>query len=239
MIVLPTERKKAENYNPSLLVLFGKPKSGKSTLMAALESNLIIDLENGYRALSVMDIQVRSAEELFQAKALIEEIKAELDEKNIAYKKDIQVGIMVETAAASLIADIFAKEADFFSIGTNDLTQYTMSVDRGNKKVSYLYSTFNPAVLRSIRHIIACGREAGIMVGMCGEAASDPMMIPLLLAFGLNEFSMSASAILRARKMVTEYSVEELQAVADKAMSFATTAEVEDYMRKFVEKITG
>ena len=78
-------------------------------------------------------------------------------EKNIAYKKDIQVGIMVETAAASLIADIFAKEADFFSIGTNDLTQYTMSVDRGNKKVSYLYSTFNPAVLRSIRHIIACG----------------------------------------------------------------------------------
>ena len=113
-----------------------------------------------------------------------------------------------------------------------------MSVDRGNKKVSYLYSTFNPAVLRSIRHIIACGREAGIMVGMCGEAASDPMMIPLLLAL-VNEFSMSASAILRARKMVTEYSVEELQAVADKAMSFATTAEVEDYMRKFVEKITG
>ena len=152
--------------------------------------------------------------------------------------KDIQVGIMVETAAASLIADIFAKEADFFSIGTNDLTQYTMSVDRGNKKVSYLYSTFNPAVLRSIKHIIACGREAGIMVGMCGEAASDPMMIPLLLAFGLNEFSMSASAILKARKMVTQYSVEELQAVADKAMSFATTAETEQYMRDFVEKVT-
>ena len=111
---------------------------------------------------------VTCIDELREAKALIEEIKAELDEKNIAYKKDIQVGIMVETAAASLIADIFAKEADFFSIGTNDLTQYTMSVDRGNKKVSYLYSTFNPAVLRSIRHIIACGREAGIMVGMCG-----------------------------------------------------------------------
>ena len=101
------------------------------------------------------------------------------------------------------------------------------------------YNEVEMAVLRSIRHIIACGREAGIMVGMCGEAASDPMMIPLLLAFGLNEFSMSASAILRARKMVIESSVEELQAVADKAMSFATTAEVEDYMRKFVEKITG
>ena len=93
-------------------------------------------------------------------------------------------------------------------------------------------------MLRSIKHIIACGREAGIMVGMCGEAASDPMMIPLLLAFGLNEFSMSASAILKARKMVTQYSVEELQAVADKAMSFATAAETEQYMRDFVEKVT-
>ncbi|MBS6955075.1 MAG: phosphoenolpyruvate--protein phosphotransferase [Enterocloster asparagiformis] len=179
---------------------------------------------------------VTCIEEYREARGLVEELKAELDEKGIAYKKDIQVGIMVETAAASLIADIFAREVDFFSIGTNDLTQYTMSVDRGNKKVSYLYSTFNPAVLRSIRHIIACGREAGIMVGMCGEAASDPMMIPLLLAFGLNEFSMSASAILKARKMVTEYSVEELQKVADKAMSFATAAEVEQYMKEFVEK---
>ncbi len=181
---------------------------------------------------------VTCIEEYREAKALVEELKAELDQKGIAYKRDIQVGIMVETAAASLIADIFAKEADFFSIGTNDLTQYTMSVDRGNKKVSYLYSTFNPAVLRSIRHIISCAREQGIMVGMCGEAASDPMMIPLLLAFGLNEFSMSASAILRARKMVTNYSAKELRAVADKAMSFATAAEVEQYMKEFVEKGT-
>ena len=181
---------------------------------------------------------VTCIDEFREAKSLIEELKKELDEKGIAYKKDIQVGIMVETAAASLIADIFAKEADFFSIGTNDLTQYTMSVDRGNKKVSYLYSTFNPAVLRSIRHIIACGREAGIMVGMCGEAASDPMMVPLLLAFGLNEFSMSASAVLRTRKLVTGFSIKELQAVAEKAMSFATTAEVEAYMKEFMEKMT-
>ncbi|MBS5282554.1 MAG: phosphoenolpyruvate--protein phosphotransferase [Clostridiales bacterium] len=180
---------------------------------------------------------VTCIEELRQAKALVEELKAELDEKGIAYKKDIQVGVMIETAAASLMADVFAKEADFFSIGTNDLTQYTMSVDRGNKKISYLYSTFNPAVLRSIRHIIACGRSEGIMVGMCGEAASDPMMIPLLLAFGLNEFSMSASAILKARKLVTEYSTAQLKEVAEKAMSFATAAEVEQYMREFVEKV--
>ncbi|WP_333649327.1 putative PEP-binding protein, partial [Lacrimispora sp.] len=92
----------------------------------------------------------------------------------------------------------------------------------------------NPAVLRSIRHVIECGRKEGIMVGMCGEAASDPLLIPLLLAFGLNEFSMSASAILNARKLITGYSTRELQAVADKAMSFATTKEVEDYMKEFI-----
>ena len=106
---------------------------------------------------------VTCIDELREVKAIIAELKKELDEAGIAYNKDIQVGIMVETAAASLIADIFAKEADFFSIGTNDLTQYTMSVDRGNDKVSYLYSPLNPAVLRSIQRIISCGREAGIM----------------------------------------------------------------------------
>ncbi len=189
---------------------------------------------SAYGNIKIMVPMVTCIEELREAKALIEEIKAELDEKNIPYKKDIEVGIMVETAAASLMADVFAKEAAFFSIGTNDLTQYTMSVDRGNDKVSYLYSTFNPAVLRSIKRIITCGREAGIMVGMCGEAASDPLMIPLLLAFGLNEFSMSASAILYSRKLITEFSTKELQAVADKAMSFATAAEVEAYMKEFM-----
>ncbi len=183
--------------------------------------------------IKIMIPLVTCIDEYREAKALIEELKSELDAKGVAYNKDIQVGIMVETAAASLIADIFAKEVDFFSIGTNDLTQYTMSVDRGNDKVSYLYSTFNPAVLRSIKRIITCAREAGIMVGMCGEAASDPMMIPLLLAFGLNEFSMSASAILQSRKLITGYSTTELQAVAEKALSFATTKEVEDYMRSF------
>ncbi|WP_097003719.1 phosphoenolpyruvate--protein phosphotransferase [Lacrimispora amygdalina] len=184
----------------------------------------------------IMVPMVTCLEEYREAKAFVDEIKKELDEKSIAYKKDIQVGIMVETAAASLMADVFAKEVDFFSIGTNDLTQYTMSVDRGNDKVSYLYSPLNPAVLRSIRHVIECGRKEGIMVGMCGEAASDPMLIPLLLAFGLNEFSMSASAILNARKLITGYSTQELKEVADTAMSFATVKEVEDYMKDFISR---
>ncbi|MBE5973484.1 phosphoenolpyruvate--protein phosphotransferase [Lacrimispora xylanisolvens] len=184
----------------------------------------------------IMVPMVTCLEEYREAKALIEEIKKELDEASISYKKDIQVGIMVETAAASLMADVFAKEVDFFSIGTNDLTQYTMSVDRGNDKVSYLYSPLNPAVLRSIRHVIECGRKEGIMVGMCGEAASDPMLIPLLLAFGLNEFSMSASAILNARKLITGYSTQELKEVAQQAMTFVTVKEVEDYMKDFISR---
>lgn len=190
---------------------------------------------SAYGNIRIMIPMVTCIDEIREAKALIEETKAELDRKGIPYNKDIQVGIMVETAAASLMADVFAKEVDFFSIGTNDLTQYTMSCDRGNERISYLYSTFNPAVLRSIQRIISCANEAGIMVGMCGEAASDPMMIPLLIAFGLNEFSMSASAILQSRRIICNSSREELQAVAEKAMSFATTKEVEDYMREFVK----
>ena len=174
--------------------------------------------------IKIMVPMVTCIEEYREAKELVADIGKELDEAGIAYNKEIQVGIMVETAAASLMADMFAKEVDFFSIGTNDLTQYTMSVDRGNDKVSYLYSTFNPAVLRSIRHIIECGRREGIMVGMCGEAASDPLMIPLLLAFGLNEFSMSASAILK-----------ELKAVAEQGMGFVTAAETQQFMKNFVE----
>lgn len=194
---------------------------------------------SAFGKIKIMVPLVTCVDELRSVKAMVADIMKELDGEGIAYNKNLEIGVMMETSAACMIADILAKEAAFFSIGTNDLTGYTMAVDRGNAKVAYLYSTYQPAVLRSIKRIIECGKKEGIMVGMCGEAASDPMMIPLLLAFGLNEFSMSASAILRARKMVTEYSVEELQAVADKAMSFATTAEVEDYMRKFVEKITG
>lgn len=191
---------------------------------------------SAFGAIKIMVPMVTCLEEYRDAKALIQEIMTELDEKGIAYNKEIQVGIMVETAAASLMADVFAKEVDFFSIGTNDLTQYTMSVDRGNDKVSYLYSTFNPAVLRSIRHIIECGRKEGIMVGMCGEAASDPLMIPLLIAFGLNEFSMSASAVLKARKMITECDSSALKEMADKAMNLVTAAEIENFMKEFVSK---
>ncbi len=185
---------------------------------------------SAYGEIKIMVPMISCVDELRAVKAMIEEIKAELDEKSIPYNKDIQVGIMVETPAASLMADAFAKEADFFSIGTNDLTGYTMAVDRGNPDVAYLYSTYNPAVLRSIERVIKAGKAEGTMVGMCGEAAADPLLTPLLLSFGLDEFSVSATSILATRKTISLWTMEEANAVAEKAMTLVTEAEVKAYL---------
>lgn len=180
---------------------------------------------------------ITSMDEIREAKALISDIKKELDEKNIAYNKNIEVGIMVETAAASLLADIFAKEVDFFSIGTNDLIQYTMSVDRGNVKIAGLYSPFSPAVLRSINRIITEGKKAGIMVGMCGEAASDPLLIPVLLSWGMDEFSMSASSILKSRQIISGCDSKELKVKVDKVLEMSTEGEIKEYLKKLTEEL--
>ena len=180
---------------------------------------------------------ITSMDEIRDAKALISDIKKELDEKNIAYNKNIEVGIMVETAAASLLADIFAKEVDFFSIGTNDLIQYTMSVDRGNVKIAGLYSPFSPAVLRSINRIITEGKKAGIMVGMCGEAAADPLLIPVLLAWGMDEFSMSASSILKSRQIISGCDSKDLKAKVDKVLEMSTESEIKEYLKKLTEEL--
>ena len=180
---------------------------------------------------------ITSMDEIREAKALISDIKKELDEKNIAYNKNIEIGIMVETAAASLLADIFAKEVDFFSIGTNDLIQYTMSVDRGNVKIAGLYSPFSPAVLRSINRIITEGKKAGIMVGMCGEAAADPLLIPVLLAWGMDEFSMSASSILKSRQIISGCDSKDLKAKVDKVLEMSTESEIKEYLKKLTEEL--
>lgn len=178
--------------------------------------------------IKIMIPLVTCIDEVREVKAMIENIKAELDSDNIAYNKDIQVGIMVETPAASLIADLLAEEADFFSIGTNDLTGYTMAVDRGNADVAYLYSAFQPAVLRSIKKIIEDGKD--IMVGMCGEAAADPLLIPLLIAFGLDEFSVSATSVLKTRKIISQWTIDEAKEVANKALALKTESEVVEYL---------
>ena len=181
---------------------------------------------SAFGKIKIMVPLVTGVDELRQVKAMIKDIMAELDKEGVAYNKNIEVGVMMETPAACMMADALAKEAAFFSIGTNDLTGYTMAVDRGNAKVAYLYSTYNPAVLRAIKRIIECGKKEGIMVGMCGEAAADSKLIPLLLAFGLDEFSVSATSVLKTRKTISDCTMDECKALADKVMACVTGEEV-------------
>lgn len=183
-----------------------------------------------HKNIKIMLPLVTGVQEIRAAKKLLEECKQELAAQGIAYDDNIQVGIMIETPAAALIADLLAKEAAFFSIGTNDLTQYTLAVDRGNAKVENLYTTLHPAVLRSIRSIIRAAKEAKIPVGMCGEAAADPALIPLLLEFGLDEMSVSASSILKTRKIVSQWSQKETAEVEQKAMQLDEPQAVEEYL---------
>ena len=186
---------------------------------------------SAFGKIKIMVPLVTCVDELRSVKAMVADIMKELDGEGIAYNKNLEIGVMMETSAACMIADILAKEAAFFSIGTNDLTGYTMAVDRGNAKVAYLYSTYQPAVLRSIKRIIECGKKEGIMVGMCGEAAADSKLIPLLLAFGLDEFSVSATSVLKTRKTISNCTVEECKALADKVMQCNTEEEVLDILK--------
>ena len=174
---------------------------------------------------------VTGVEELRQVRALIRRYADEFSREGVACNKDVPVGVMIETPAAALMADALAAEADFFSIGTNDLTGYTMAVDRGNDRVRYLYSTFNPAVLRSIRSVIAAGTEAGIPVGMCGEAAADPLLIPLWISFGLTEYSVGPASILATRAAIAGWNHEKARALAAAVMEAVTPDEVLDLLK--------
>lgn len=188
---------------------------------------------SAYGDIRIMVPMVACLEELRQVKDMLAEIKGELDKEGIAYNKEIKVGVMIETPAAALIADLLAKEADFFSIGTNDLTQYTMAADRGNVQVAYLYSAYQPAVLRSIARIIAVGNAAGIPVGMCGEAAADPKLIPLLLAYGLDEFSVSATSVLATRNTISKWTIKEAGELADMVQTLTTEKEIVEVLTKY------
>lgn len=186
---------------------------------------------SAYGDIRIMVPLVTGVDELRQVKILVNEIKTELDNEKIAYNNEIKIGVMMETPAACVMADVLAKEADFFSIGTNDLTGYTMAVDRGNAKVAYLYSAYNPAVLRSIQRIISCGKKEGIMVGMCGEAAADEKLIPLLLGFGLDEFSVSATSVLNTRKAIDACNMDKCRELVTKVMECATEQDVKSLLQ--------
>ena len=195
------------------------PDQYKVQLTALLRASAFGDIK-------IMVPLVTNIDEIRQVKALVDECKADLDARGVSYNKEIEIGTMIETPAASLIADDLAAECDFFSIGTNDLIGYTMCADRGNDRVGYLYDVYQPAVLRSLKRIIEEGNKAGIMVGMCGEAAADPLLIPVLISFGLGEFSVSAPSILRTRRIISEWTKAEADALTEKVMKLKTAAEV-------------
>lgn len=191
---------------------------------------------SAYGNIRIMIPMITSVTEVQAVKKIINGICRDLDKKDIKYDKDIKIGVMIETPAAAIMADVLAHEVDFFSIGTNDLTQYTLAVDRGNENVAYLYSALNPAVIRSIKHIIECAHNAGIEAGMCGETAADERMIPLLLNFGLDEFSVTVSRVLETRKEIASWSSKEVKEITENVMNYSEEKEVSNYLSDCIAK---
>jgi len=188
---------------------------------------------SSYGNVAIMLPMISSIEELRKSKEIIEEVKQELKIKNIKFNENIEVGIMVEIPSSAVMADEFAKECDFFSIGTNDLIQYTIAVERGNEKLVNLYSHFNPAVIHLIKSAIDGAHKNGILCGMCGEAAGDVNFIPLLVGLGLDEFSMNANKILKARKLIIDLNFEECKELANKVLKLESTEEVKRILDNF------
>jgi len=187
---------------------------------------------SSYGNLKIMFPMIATLDEFRSAKALLMEEKQALVESGTAVSDEIEIGIMVEIPSTAILADQFAKEVDFFSIGTNDLIQYTMAADRMNERVSYLYQPYNPAILRLVKMVIDASHQEGKWTGMCGEMAGDEIAIPLLLGLGLDEFSMSASSILKARSQIKHLNQEELTQLAEQALKMRTAEEVVELVKK-------
>jgi phosphoenolpyruvate-protein phosphotransferase (PTS system enzyme I) len=185
-----------------------------------------------YGNLKIMFPMIATLEEFRQAKGILLEEKEKLVAEGVQVSDHIEIGMMVEIPSTAVLADQFAKEVDFFSIGTNDLIQYTMAADRMNERVSYLYQPYNPSILRLINMIIEAAHKEGKWVGMCGEMAGDPIAIPILLGLGLDEFSMSATSILPARSQLKKLSKKEAESFKQTILSMSTTEEVVDFVKK-------
>ena len=177
----------------------------------------------------IMDI-----EEVRKAKKIFEECKAELREKGIEFDEKIMLGIMVETPAVAFRAKSFAKECDFFSIGTNDLTQYTLAVDRGNEMIANLYDTYNPAVLQAIKMLIDGAHAGGIKISMCGEFAGDENAVALLFGMGLDAFSMSGISIPRVKRVMSKLNKKDCEALVEKILDFTTAEEIKKEVKQFM-----
>lgn len=184
-----------------------------------------------YGKLNIMFPMVATVQEFRDAKQLLLEEKKNLKNEGVDVSDDIELGIMVEIPSTAALADVFAKEVDFFSIGTNDLIQYTMAADRMSERVSYLYQPYNPSILRLVKQVIEASHKEGKWTGMCGEMAGDETAIPLLLGLGLDEFSMSATSILKARRLIQNLSTTEMTQLADRAVNCATVDEVVELVK--------
>lgn len=207
-----------------------RPDIFKAQLRAILRASM-------HGNLKVMYPMISGIEELRQANTLLEESKKELHAKKIHYKEDMEVGAMIEVPSAALTCDILSKEADFFSIGTNDLIQYSIAVDRTNEKVAYLYEPTHPAVLRLIKNIVDAGHKAGIWVGMCGEMSGEPTFVLLLLGLGLDELSMSALAVSKIKQIIRSVTFKQAEEIVQEALNLSTGKEVEKFTKEQLHKM--
>ena len=227
---LPHEMNPFLGYR-AIRISLNEPEMFRTQLRALLRASV-------YGKLRIMFPMIATLNDFRGAKALLEEEKAKLIAEGVAVSDDIQVGIMIEIPAAAVLAHQFAKEVDFFSIGTNDLIQYTMAADRMNERVSYLYQPYNPSILTLIKHVIDSAHKEGKWAGMCGEMAGDQTAVPLLVGLGLDEFSMSASSVLKTRSLISKLTLEDMKALADKAINeCATVQEVEALVEEAVSKL--
>jgi len=206
-----------------------RPEIFKMQLRAILRASTFGNLK-------IMYPMISGVEEIRQANAILEEVKSDLKKRKIPFDRNIEVGAMIEIPSAALTSDILAKEVDFFSIGTNDLIQYALAVDRVNEKIAYLYEPAHPAVLRLIRDVIHNGHKNGIWVGMCGEMAGDPALVLILLGMGLDEFSTSPILLPEIKKIIRAFTLKEAKKMAEKALTFGTGKEIAQFAGDVLRK---
>jgi len=211
-------------------ICLSNPDLFKTQLRAILRAS-------AFGNLKIMFPMISSVEEVQAAKKLCDEIKDELATQGIPYKKDTEIGIMIETPSAAVTSDLLAKEVDFFSIGTNDLIQYSMAVDRTNEKVAYLYEPLHPSILRLLKSAIDNAHKANKWIGMCGEMAGDPLCVPILVGLGLDELSVAAFSIPKVKKIVRSVSCAEAQKIAGKALGLNTANEVRDFAKGILSEL--
>jgi phosphotransferase system enzyme I (PtsI) len=180
---------------------------------------------------------ISGLQELFDTKEIVDQVKDELDRKKIEYAPDIEMGIMIEIPSAVTMADVLARHVDFFSIGTNDLIQYALGIDRINEHVAYMYQPFHPAILRMIQKVVNAARDAGIGVSLCGQMAGDPLCVPILLGLGIDELSMNARSMPLIKMIIRSLSMEEARSNFEDVMRLNTATEVRTYISERMKSL--